>query len=155
MFREMRLKEQQLDMDKVADIMEKCTSGILSINGDNGYPYGVPLSYAYADGKIYFHCAREGFKIDLLKKDPKVSFAVVAQDNIVPEDFNTLYLSVIAFGTVRLIDDPQEMMQTHMHIINKYSKDYKDAGVKYMNSSINDIYMAEITIDHITGKAGC
>ena len=47
------------------------------------------------------------------------------------------------------------MMQTHMHIINKYSKDYKDAGVRYMNSSINDIYMAEITIDHITGKVGC
>ena len=100
MFREMRLKEQQLDMDKVADIMAKCTSGILSINGDNGYPYGVPVSYAYADGKIYFHCAREGFKIDLLKKDPRVSFTVVAQDNIIPEDFNTLYLSVIAFGTV-------------------------------------------------------
>ena len=100
MFRAMRLKDQQLDEDRVSEILNTCTNGVLSVKGDNGYPYGVPLSYAYADGKIYFHCSKEGYKVELLKADPKVSFTVISQDNIIPEAYNTLYVSVIAFGTV-------------------------------------------------------
>lgn len=155
MFREMRLKEQQLDNVEVDKILSRCTNGVMSVNGDRGYPYGVPVSYAYVDGRIYFHCSREGYKVELLKADPKVSFTVVAQDNIIPEEYNTLYLSVIAFGTVRFIDEPEEMRKIHGYIIDKYSKGYEEGGEKYLESSMNDIYMAEITIDHITGKAGC
>ena len=155
MFREMRLKDQQLDAAEANEIMNRCTNGVLSINGDNGYPYGVPVSYAYADGRIYFHCAREGYKVDLLKKDPHVSFTVVAQDDIIPEDFNTLYISAIAFGRARLVDDPEEMRQIHGYIIEKYSKGHEESGGRYLDSSIGEIYMVEITVDHITAKAGC
>lgn len=155
MFREMRLKDQQLGSIKIDEILNSCTSGVMSVNGDRGYPYGVPISYAYMNGKIYFHCSREGYKVDLLKSDPKVSFTVIAQDKIIPEEYNTLYLSVIAFGTVRLIDDPAEMKKIHRYIVDKYSKGYEEGGEKYLEDSINDIYMAEITIDHVTGKAGC
>lgn len=152
MFREMRLKKQQADMVKVEEILKRCTNGVLSINGDNGYPYGVPLSYAYANGKIYFHCAKEGYKVDLLKADPKVTFTVVAQDNIIPEEFNTLYASVIAFGTVKLIDTPEEMKVPHAYIVDKYSRGYEEAGAKYLDADMGRMYMGEITIDHITGK---
>lgn len=155
MFREMRLKDQQLDAAEANEIMNRCTNGVLSINGDNGYPYGVPVSYAYADGRIYFHCAREGYKVDLLKNDPHVSFTVVAQDDIIPEDFNTLYISAIAFGRARLIDDPEEMRKIHGYIIDKYSKGHEESGGRYLDSSISEIYMVEITVDHITAKAGC
>lgn len=91
MFREMRLKEQELDRATVDEILKRCTNGVLSLQGDNGYPYGVPISYAYTNGKIYFHCAKEGYKVDLMKADPHVAFTVVAQDDIIPEDFNTLF----------------------------------------------------------------
>lgn len=155
MFREKRLKDQQLDATEVNEIMNRCANGVLSINGDNGYPYGVPVSYAYADGRIYFHCAREGYKVDLLKKDPHVSFTVVAQDDIIPEDFNTLYISAIAFGRARLVDDPEEMRKIHGYIIDKYSKGHEESGGRYLDSSISEIYMVEITVDHITAKAGC
>ena len=155
MFREMRLKDQQLDAAEANEIMNRCTNGVLSINGDNGYPYGVPVSYAYADGRIYFHCAREGYKVDLLKKDPHVSFTVVAQEDIIPEDFNTLYISAIAFGRARLVDDPEEMRKIHGYIIDKYSKGHEESGGRYLDSSISEIYMVEITVDHITAKAGC
>lgn len=155
MFREMRLKDQQLDATEANEIMNRCTNGVLSINGDNVYPYGVPVSYAYADGRIYFHCAREGYKVDLLKKDPHVSFTVVAQDDIIPEDFNTLYISAIAFGRARLVDDPEEMRKIHGYIIDKYSKGHEESGGRYLDSSISEIYMVEITVDHITAKAGC
>ncbi len=155
MFRAMRLKDQQLDEDRVSEILNTCTNGVLSVKGDNGYPYGVPLSYAYADGKIYFHCSKEGYKVELLKADPKVSFTVISQDNIIPEAYNTLYVSVIAFGTVRLIDDPEEMRKTHIHIVKKYSKGYEKGGMEYLDAAMDKINMAEITIDHITGTAGC
>ena len=155
MFREMRLKDQQLDAAEANEIMNRCTNGVLSVNGDNGYPYGVPVSYAYADGRIYFHCAREGYKVDLLKKDPHVSFTVVAQDDIIPEDFNTLYISAIAYGRARLVDDPEEMRKIHGYIIDKYSKGHEESGGRYLDSSISEIYMVEITVDHITAKAGC
>ena len=155
MFREMRLKDQQLDAAEANEIMNRCTNGVLSVNGDTGYPYGVPVSYAYADGRIYFHCAREGYKVDLLKKDPHVSFTVVAQDDIIPEDFNTLYISAIAFGRARLVDDPEEMRKIHGYIIDKYSKGHEESGGRYLDSSISEIYMVEITVDHITAKAGC
>lgn len=155
MFREMRLKDQQLDAAEANEIMNRCTNGVLSINGDNGYPYGVPVSYAYADDRIYFHCAREGYKVDLLKNDPHVSFTVVARDDIIPEDFNTLYISAIAFGRARLIDDPEEMRKIHGYIIDKYSKGHEKSGGRYLDSSISEIYMVEITVDHITAKAGC
>ena len=155
MFREMRLKDQQLDAAEANEIMNRCTNGVLSVNEDNGYPYGVPVSYAYADGRIYFHCAREGYKVDLLKKDPHVSFTVVAQDDIIPEDFNTLYISAIAFGRARLVDDPEEMRKIHGYILDKYSKGHEESGGRYLDSSISEIYMVEITVDHITAKAGC
>lgn len=154
MFREMRLKEQQLDRAAVDEILSRCTNGVLCLQGDNGYPYGVPISYAYANGKIYFHCAREGYKVDLMKEDSRVALTVVAQDDIIPEEFNTLFLSVMVFGTVRLVDEPTEMREIHRHIIEKYSKGYEQSGEKYLNASISDIYMAEITIDHVTGKKG-
>lgn len=154
MFRKMRLIDQQLDRAEVDKIMNSCTNGVLCLQGDNGYPYGVPVSYAYANGKIYFHCAKEGYKVDLMKADPHVAFTVVAQDDIIPEDFNTLFLSVMAFGKVRLVDDPVEMREIHGYIIEKYSKGHEENGAKYLDSSIADIYMVEITIDHITGKKG-
>ena len=150
MFREMRLKDQQLDREAVDVILSRCTNGVLCLQGDNRYPYGVPISYAYTNGKIYFHCAKEGYKVDLMKADPHVAFTVVAQDDIIPEDFNTLFLSVIAFGTVRLVDEPAEMRKIHGYIIDKYSKGHEDNGEKYLASSISEIYMAEISIDHVT-----
>lgn len=89
-----------------------------------------------------------------MKADPHVAFTVVAQDEIIPEDFNTLFMSVMVFGTVRLIDDPAEMWEIHGYIIEKYSKGHEKSGAEYLDSSISDIYMAEIIIDHITGKKG-
>ena len=78
MFREMKRKERQLSAELTEKILNKCTSGVLSVIGDDGYPYGVPVSYAYSDGKIFFHCAKEGHKVDAIKNNPKVSFTVRA-----------------------------------------------------------------------------
>ena len=124
MFREMKRKERQLSAELTEKILNKCTSGVLSVIGDDGYPYGVPVSYAYSDGKIFFHCAKEGHKVDAIKNKPKVSFTVIAQDDVIPEKYGTDFASVIAFGKASFVEDPEEMLQSHIPIIEKYSNEY-------------------------------
>lgn len=97
-FREMRRKKQVLSQQEVVDIMHKGTSGVLALIGDNDYPYAVPISYVYDDGKIFFHSAKSGHKIDAILKNAKASFCVIDQDYIVPEEYTTYFRSVIAFG---------------------------------------------------------
>lgn len=76
MFREMRRKKQALLFEECAEILKKGASGVLAVSGDFGYPYAVPLSYAYDGAKIYFHCAKCGHKLDSIQRNSKVSFAL-------------------------------------------------------------------------------
>ena len=86
MFRAMRRKRQQLSREEAEAILERGTSGVLAVAGDNGYPYAVPLSYVYQDGKLWFHCAKSGHKLDAVRREEKASFCVIDQDLVVPED---------------------------------------------------------------------
>ena len=110
MFREMRRKKQQLAPERVEEILSRRTAGTLAVLGDNGYPYAVPLSYVYHNGRIYFHCARAGHKLDAIRGCDKVSFCVIDQDEIVPAEFTTYFRSVIVFGRAREVSDPAELM---------------------------------------------
>lgn len=98
------------------------TSGTLALHGDNGYPYAVPISYVYANGKIYFHSAVTGHKVDAILRDDKVSFCVVERDEIRPAEFTTYFRSVIVFGKARILTDenknslPCAYWQTSTHM---------------------------------------
>ena len=76
-FREMRRKRQQLAEEESIAILEKATAGTLALLGDNDYPYAVPISYVYHDGKLYFHSALAGHKVDAIRKCDKASFCVM------------------------------------------------------------------------------
>ena len=107
-FREIRQKKQELSRQEIADILHKGTSGVLALLGDNDYPYAVPISYVYDDGKIYFHGAKNGHKIDAIQRTAKASFCVIDKDLVVPEEYTTYFRSVIAFGKIRVIEDDRE-----------------------------------------------
>lgn len=77
MFREMRRKKQVIPLEESIAVLMCGTSGVLAVQGDNGYPYAVPISYAYYGTHIYFHCAKAGHKLDAIKRDNKVSFCVI------------------------------------------------------------------------------
>lgn len=98
MFREMRRKRQLLPTEESVAILERMTNGTLALHGDDGYPYAVPVSYVYADGKIYFHSAMQGHKVDAILRNDKVSFCVVEQDEVKPAEFTTYFRSVIVFA---------------------------------------------------------
>ncbi len=152
MFRELRKKERKLSKEITEEILKKCTSGVLALAGDDGYPYGVPISYAYSEGKIFFHCAKEGYKVDAIKRNPKVCFTVIAQDDVIPEAYGNDFASVIVFGKASFIEDPEEMLKSHIHIIEKYSSEYYDGGIEYFNKAKNAMRMVKIDIENITGK---
>ena len=152
MFREMRRSKQRLPREVAVEILERNTSGVLALSGDEGYPYAVPMSYVYADGKIYFHSAKNGHKIDAIQRNEKASFCVIDQDQIVPEKYTTFFRSVIVFGRLRLVEDMEEMRRIAATLATKYSADFKEGIPKEINASIRNMAILELTIDHITAK---
>lgn len=151
-FREILRKKQLLSYEENIKILEKCTAGVLGVNGDDGYPYTVPMSYVLKEDKIYFHCAKIGHKIDAIKKDDKVTFCVIGQDNIVQETFSTDYISVIVFGRAKIITDDLERRYALESLIEKYSPDYIEEGQKEIEKDWNQVCLVEIKIEHMTGK---
>ena len=81
---------------------------LLYTSGDEAYPYGVPMSYGLEGNRLYFHCMPVGHKVDAMKRHDKVSFTVIETDQIVPEEYTTYFRSVIAFGKVTFIEEPDE-----------------------------------------------
>ena len=124
MFRQMRRKKQQLEEARCVEILKKASSGVLAVLGEGGYPYAVPLSFVYEEGKIYFHSAKNGHKLDAIARENKASFCVIAQDDIVPEEYTSYFASVIAFGRMRVLEEEQEKWQA----IEKLAKKICAAG---------------------------
>jgi nitroimidazol reductase NimA-like FMN-containing flavoprotein (pyridoxamine 5'-phosphate oxidase superfamily) len=153
MFRELRKKRQSLPEAETVAILEFCTSGVLAMAGDNGYPYAVPLSYAYEDGKIFFHCAISGHKIDAIEKSDKVSFCVIATDDVQPDTFTTHYRSAIAFGRARVLIDDAEKRHALRLLVEKYSPDYIAEGEMAIEDAWDRTCTVEVRIEHLTGKA--
>jgi nitroimidazol reductase NimA-like FMN-containing flavoprotein (pyridoxamine 5'-phosphate oxidase superfamily) len=153
MFREMRRKKQLLSEEETRQIMKAHSSGVLAVAGDDGYPYTVPISYTYADGKLYFHCAREGHKIDAIKQNNKVSFCVIDQDNVIQETFTTHFRSVIAFGRARILTEDSDRRTALENLVEKYSPDYIQEGQKEIEKDWGRVCLVEVEIEHMTGKA--
>ncbi|MBQ2425991.1 MAG: pyridoxamine 5'-phosphate oxidase family protein, partial [Lachnospiraceae bacterium] len=84
MFREIRRKKQLLPEETAIEMLQRNTSGTLALLGDDDYPYAVPLSFIYLNGKLYFHSAKNGHKIDAVRNYEKASFCVIDRDQIVP-----------------------------------------------------------------------
>lgn len=154
MFREMRRKKQVLPLAETEGILRRATSGVLSVSGDDGYPYGVPVSFVYTDGKLYFHCAKSGHKLDAIKASDRVSFCVIDQDQIVPEEYTTYFRSAIAFGRARIIEDDAEKREAIRKLAVKYcpGPDFAEGIEKEIDGEFNALCMVEITIEHLTGK---
>ena len=102
MFREIRRKDRILDNELAIRLLEEAEYGFLAMSGINGYGYGIPINYVKEGDSIYFHCAPEGYKLECLRENTKVSFTVVGATQIVPGKFTTGYESTIAFGEMHL-----------------------------------------------------
>ncbi len=153
MFPKMRRSKQALSQEEMESILLGSTSGVLALQGEDGYPYAVPLSYVYTDGKFYFHCAKAGHKIDAVRRSPKASFCVISQDQVVPEEYTTYFKSVIAFGTVRILEGDDEIRRAIETLSVKYAPEDTPAGRdRVIDRAWDRLCILELTVDHMSGK---
>ena len=154
MFRELRRKNQQLSETEARSILKNGTHGVLSVQGDDGYPYGVPMNYVYGDDAIYFHCAKEGHKLEGVRRSDKVSFCVVGEDEVIPEAFSTAYTSVIVFGRAEIVADEKEKREALRLLAERFSPEFGEEGEAAIRNSWNDVCIVRLNIEHAVGKAG-
>jgi hypothetical protein len=151
MSRQMIRIKQLLSTADTEAVLDRCTNGVLGLNGDDGYPYTVPLSYVYSDGKIYFHSAKKGYKVDCLINDPKVSFTVIDEDMIVSEEFTTYFRSAIITGNARIATG-DEYDYGFRALVEKYSGNLTDEVKEKAINECKNAYIIAIDIISMTGK---
>ena len=141
----MRRKNQVLSQQESIAILQNGTTGTLAVLGDD--------DYFYQDNKIYFHGAKAGHKIDAIKKHNKVSFSVVAQDDIISEKLTTYFKSVVAFGTARIMEDDAEKRSVMEKLTAKFASDQPEQKrSEAITTQFPALGMIEMTIEHMTGK---
>lgn len=148
----MRRFKQQLTDQQSIEILRAATSGVLALCGDDMQPYGVPLSHVYADNKLYFHSALNGHKLDLIGQNENVSFTVIAKDEIHPETYTTHFRSVIAFGSIRIIEDEAEKMRTLKMLGQRHNENDPEGLTKEIAHGFSRCLMLEMNIKRLTGK---
>lgn len=150
----MRRSRQQLPPEDCIEILNRGSHGILALNGK--YPYALPISFALDESgsKIYFHCALEGYKLELIQKDPRASFCVVGCDEVIEEKFTTKYRSVICFGSIRFAQDSEKRFGLEL-LGKKYSphesQDSLDAEIA---RGFDRCLVPVLEIESLTGKQG-
>lgn len=152
-FRPMRRKGRELSGAECEDILERGTSGVLALEGDEGFPYAVPLSYVYAGGKIYFHCAKSGHKLDAARRSKRASFCVVDRDDVEPESYTTRYRSVIVFGRLRELTGGELPGAIELLAGKYYPEDTPEHRRRYIDAEIDGMAMLELAAEHMTGKS--
>ncbi|GAB1476822.1 pyridoxamine 5'-phosphate oxidase family protein [Bacillota bacterium] len=152
MFQEMRRKDREISNDQIEQILLEADYGVLSTIGENGYPYGVAVNYIYYKGRIFIHCAAKGHKLNNIKHNNKVSFLIVTDVDVKPEQVSTNYKSVVAFGSAEEIqgDLKDEALK---QFIYKYCGDFIDGGLEYVEKAKGEARVFAINIDHMTGKS--
>lgn len=164
MFPEMRRKKQQLPAEECAAILHEGIWGALATAGTHGFPYAVPLSYAYDGtpapdgsapaGRLFLHCATAGHKLDALAKNPRVGFTVVGTSTVVPEKLTNAYGSVILRGRARPPRDEEEKLEALWALGRKYSPGLDDFVAEEIEKTAHRTAVIVVNIEAVTGKEG-
>ncbi len=150
--REMRRYKQALTPAECDIVLGRNTSGVLAMTEEDGFPYAVPLSYVWKDGRAYFHWATAGRKLDAVHRDDRVSFCVIDQDEIVPGEYTTYFRSVIVFGRVRILGDPGEKRRAIEALSQKYRPGFPETMAAEIDGFWDRFCVAELSAEAVTGK---
>ena len=151
MFRPMRRIKQQLSEEESLEVLKKAKRGVLSVIGDDGWPYGIYLNPHFENGRIFFHGAKEGHKIDALKKDARVSFTVI--DDGVKDEGGWAYTfkSVVVFGRVELVEDQNEAIEICRRLARRFNPSEADIEDEIRRAAAH-VQVFALIPEHITGK---
>ncbi len=149
-FPPMRRKDRQISLHEAEDILKNSEYGILSTTNSIGYPYGVPLNFAFDGKRLYFHGVKDcGEKFFAFERDSKVCFTVVRNSKVHPEQFSSAFESCIVFGRIRRAKDPRFALQ---RLVKKYSPNFQKEGEAYIDRAIDNTAVFQIDIENICGK---
>ena len=150
MFRKIRKIKSEIDKDAIDSLLHSCRRGVLSMNGEDGYPYAISVNYYYdeANQKIYFHGSKSGYKVDCLKSCDKVCFTVFGNESIKDLEWAPYVQSVVVFGRCHLIDTDIEVLKT---FVMKYYPSV-DLADKVIKDDSKFVQMYVISIEHKSGK---
>ncbi len=151
MFRKMRRQKQELSKKECMDILINQPRGFLAVLGDNEYPYVIPMSHVYVNGKIYFHGAKQGHKNDAVKNNPKVSYCVMDDGVKNKNEWWYTFKSVVVFGKIKTLADDSEKIDKLTYLGNKFFSTTEETK-REINRLLNKTEVFELTIDHMAGK---
>ena len=153
MFRPIRKKKNEISTDAAKALLRSSRRGVLAVNGDDGYPYAIPINYLYDEEneKIIFHGAKAGHKVDALKKNDKICFTVFGNEMVKEEAWAPFLQSVVVFGRCHLVESQEDAIA----LVKKFAAKYypnMDMVNEEAASSGRAVQMFEIQIEHLSGK---
>ncbi len=153
MFRELLRKKQQLQEDECIHILQKQLRGVLSVLGDDDYPYGLPINHYYCetDGKLYFHGGKKGHKIDAMKRHNKASFCVYDDGFRKDGEWALNIKSVIVFGRIEFVEDRETVYRISEALSRKFTNDSEYIRREIERSGPGTLMFALVP-EHMTGK---
>ena len=153
MFREMRRFNQQISEEECIRILKEQPRGILSMIGDNGYPYGIPLDHWYSekDNRLYFHCAKTGHKLDAIAACDKVSYCVMDEGYRKDGEWALNINSVVVFGRMRVVEDEDKKQEICTNLVRKFTDD-EEYLRRELTNAFPRVNCLELIIEHMTGK---
>lgn len=153
MFRELVRKNKRLSSEECISILKEEKRGVLSVQGDGGYPYGMPMNHFYneGDGKIYFHSGNLGHRLESLKKDDKVSFCVYDGGTAQEGKWALVVKSVIVFGRIKIVDDYDRIAEITTKLSLKFTDDEEYIKDEIKHHAKRTVLL-ELTPEHLCGK---
>lgn len=152
-FRGVARKKQSLSQEEIRAILHTQKRGVLSVHGENGYPYGLPINFLYEEesGNLYFHSGKSGHKTDAVRANNKVCFCVYDEGFRNEGEWALNIRSVIVFGDLFPVDDPQRIAEICRKLSLKFTSD-----LAYIESEIERFAAATVCYElrpkHVTGK---
>ena len=153
MFRKVRKIKNELDEKATKEVLKKAPRGVLALNGDDGYPYGLPLNYVYDEDNnaLYFHGTKTGYKIDCIEKSPKASFTALLEEGVSDDGWSKNVSSVVAYGLLEEIEDYDFARDALEKLAQKYypSEDLIEKNIK---ANFKNTKILAFHISYMTGK---
>lgn len=151
---DIRRKDHLMDEHRALELLRQCEYGILSMTGDDGLPYGIPVNYVW-DGQesLYVHCAPEGKKLRSISLHPEVSFCVIGKVHLLPDKFSTERESVVLKGTAHIGLSAEEKLHALHLLVDKLSPDFQEAGYRYAEKALHRVEIIRIDCQAFAGKS--
>lgn len=152
MERKMYKEKRQMEDAEAKSLFAKGHHGTLAVNGDDGYPYAVPVNYVYINGSIYIHSAKYGYKMEMIEQSKKVCFSTILDSRIIPNKFTAAFDSIIAFGDISHVNDDEEKRLVLEEFVNRFAPEYVETGMRFIDACWDKTAVLKIDVKELKGK---